>query len=64
MANLWILNQYNKGNKSRNTDAIVTDFNNLSCVRIIHNCLKCHKIRLNGCLVVTQFVEFKAIQMQ
>ena len=63
MANFWILNQFNKDNKSCITDVIVTKLNVYS-IMTIHNCFKFHKIPLTGCLVMTQFVDFKAIQGQ
>ena len=62
MTTLWILNRINKGNKSCITDDIVTKLNVHSCVISIHNCFKFYKILLHGCLLITLFVEFKAIQ--
>ena len=64
MANLWILNQFNKGNNSFITDTYVIKLNKNSCVTIILNCFKFHEIPLYCCLVMTQFVDFKAIQGQ
>ena len=58
MANLWILNQFNKGNKPCITDADVTKLNKHSCVTTIHNCFKLHEVPLYCCLVMTQFVDF------
>ena len=63
MANLWILNQFNKGNKSCITDATVTKLNKHSCVTTICNCLF-HKVPLYCCLDMTQFEDLKAIQGQ
>ena len=62
MANLWILNQFNKGNKLFITDTSVIKLSKNSCVTIIHNCFKFHEVPLYCCLVMTQFVDFKAIQ--
>ena len=48
------------------TDAIVTKLNvhiNV-CVVAINYCFKFHLIPLNGCLVMTQFVDFRVIQGQ
>ena len=64
MANLWILNQFNKGNKSFITDTPVIKLNKNSCVTTIHNCFKFHEVPSYCCLVMTQFVDFKAIQWQ
>ena len=61
MANLWILNQFNKGNKSCITDAIVAKLNLHSCAMTKHNCIKFHKIPLNGYLVMTQLGNSRAI---
>ena len=56
MANLWILNQFRKGNKSCIADAIVTRLHKHCCVMTIHNCLKFHKIPFNGVLIMTQLL--------
>ena len=56
--------QFNKGNKSCTTDAIVTIPHVHSCIIIIHTCFKFHKIPLYGCLVMKQFVDFKATEGQ
>ena len=64
MAYLWILNQCNKGNKSFVTDTSVIKLNKSSCVTTIHNCFKFHEVPLYCCLVMSQFVDFKAIQGQ
>ena len=64
VANLWILNQFNNGNKSYVTDASVIKHNKHSCVPTIHNCFKFDEVPLYCCLVMTQFVDFKAIQGQ
>ena len=63
MANLWILNQFLKGNKSCITDASVIKLNKNSCVTTRHNCFEFHKVPLYCCLVMTRFVAFKAIIM-
>ena len=63
MANFSFFNQFNKGNKSSSTDVIVTKLN-VHSIMTIHNCFKFHKIPLTGCLVMTQFVDIKAIQGQ
>ena len=63
MANLWISNQFHKGNKSCITDASVIKLNKHSCVTTRHNCFKVHEVPLYCCLVMTQFVDFKAIIM-
>ena len=64
MANLWILNQFNKGDKSFITDTSVIKLNKNNCFTTIHNCFKFHEVSLYCCLVMTQFVDFKAIQGQ
>ena len=63
MANLWILNQFHKAKKSCITDASVIKLNKHSCVTTRHNCFKFHKVPLYCCLVMTQFVDFKAVIM-
>ena len=62
MAYLWILKQLNKSNKSFSIDIIVTKCNVHSHIMARHSCFKFHKIPFIGCLAMTQFVDFKAIQ--
>ena len=57
------LNQFHKGNKSCIPDASVIKLNKHSCVTTRHNCFKVHEVPLYCCLVMTQFVDFKAIIM-
>ena len=64
IANLWILNQFNKGIKSCITGAIFIKLNVHSCAMTIHTCFQFHEIPLYVCLVTTPFVDFNAIQGQ
>ena len=70
MTNLWVSNQFNKGNKSYITDDMLTKLNVHSCVMTIQipydyvTVFEFNKIPLNGSLVMTQFVDLKAIKGQ